>query len=313
MNEVAERDERERIATEIALSWLDILLLQELIGTTEESIRLSTLRRDLAQDRVETGASIRFELTQAQVDLDADSATLLRSELTLADAKIRLNRLLNRSPLTPFVPADSIGTGIPLPAREELRQRILETNTAVQSARLAIEQAGRSRKLVQSELYPLVSLNVGYDFVGSNADAGFLLSNRTSGLNYGLSATWNIFNGFATSGRLDQAELSIRESELRYAEAVAEAEAEFETLYQRYEGQSRLVAYERSRIAGAAENMRLASDRLELGAVTPFEVRLAQTALIEAESRLVQAEYDKALLELQMLRLSGGILRLAGE
>ncbi|MGE3802890.1 MAG: TolC family protein [Candidatus Kapaibacterium sp.] len=313
LSTVAERDERERIATEIALAYLDIVLLRELISTAKESIRLSILRRDLAKDRVDAGASIRFEMTQAQVDLNSDSATLLRQELQLANAKIQLNRLLNRPPLTPFTPVDPVAIPLPLPSRNELREQIVRTNSAVEQASLTIEQMKRRESIVKSELYPNLSLNVGYDFVGSSADAGFLLSNRTSGLNYSLNATWNIFNGFATEGRLDQADILIRQSELRYAEAVAEAEESFETLYQQYDNQRLLAEFERSSITAAEENLQLASDRLELGAVTPLEVRQAQTRFIESGSRLTQAEYEMAILGLQLLRLSGDILKIAGE
>ena len=313
LSRAAERDEREQIVTEIATTYLEIVLLQDLVRTAEEAILLSTARRDLARDRVEVGASIRFELTQAQVDLNADSGTLLRLELDVEATKVRLNRLLNRPPSALFTVTDSVESLLPLPPHDELRERVVRSNMEVQQALLRVEQEKMREKLVRSELYPLLSLNLGYDFVGSSADAGLLLSNRTSGLNYSLNARWNIFNGFATKGRLEQAELSIRQSELQYEERVAVAEADFEILYREWERESELVEYERRSIASARENLQLAADRLELGAVTSFEVRQAQTRFIEAGSRRVQAEYRLKLLELRILRLSGDILRLAGE
>lgn len=308
---VLERREREDLAVEIAATYFDLVRLERLADVQREAIALSLARRDLATARVETGEGIRFELTQAQVDLDADSAALLRTGLFITDARIRLNRLMNRPPLTPVAPADAITLGRPLPAIDELRTQMLGQNTEVRAAVIEGELARASRRLAVSESYPTLTANVGYDLAGSESDASFVLSNRTSGINYNLIASINLFNGFITKQRIENAELDIRRSELLYADAVAESEAILASFYRQYVEQAQLAEFERTRVEGARENLRLAGDRLELGVATPLEVRAAQAAFVEAENRLVQAEYETVLLELSLWRISGEVLFLA--
>ncbi len=308
---VSERQEREALTLEIAESYLQVVWLQRLREVEEEAIQLSIARRDFALARVETGEGIRFELTAAQVDLDADSAALLRRDLQLSDARIRLNRLLNRAPLSNVSPSGSLELGTEIPALEELRQKLTQQNSTVQAAVIEQELAQIARRLAASERYPKVTLNVGYDFTDSESGAGFVVSNQTAGINYNLTASMNIFNGFVTKQRVENAELDIQRSELRRTQVIAEADAVLARLYEQYRQQEQLVAFERTRIQGARENLTLAQDRLELGAATSVEVRQAQTGFIQAGSRLTQAEYETAVLGLSLLELSGEILRIA--
>lgn len=308
---VSERQEREALTLEIAESYLQVVWLQRLREVEEEAIQLSLARRDFALARVETGEGIRFELTAAQVDLDADSAALLRRDLQLSDARIRLNRLLNRAPLSNATPSGSLELGTEIPSLEELRQKLTQQNSTVQAAVIEQELAQIARRLAASERYPKVTLNVGYDFTDSESGAGFVVSNQTSGINYNLTASMNIFNGFVTKQRVENAELDIQRSELQRTQVIAEADAVLVRLYEQYRQQEQLVAFERTRIQGARENLTLAQDRLELGAATSVEVRQAQTGFIQAGSRLTQAEYETAVLGLSLLELSGEILRIA--
>lgn len=303
-----EQQEKEILVAEIVSAYFDLVRLGRLLDVQREAITLSQSRRDLALARVETGAGIRFELTQAQVDLDADSAALLRTSLLLTDVRIALNRLMNRPSLTPLEPADDITLGRPLPPVEELREQMLGQNTAVRAAVLEGELARISRRLAVAEKYPYVTLNLGYDFTGSESDASLVLSNRTSGFNYNVIASINLFNGFVTKQKIENADLDIRRSELLYADAVADADATLASFYQQYSQQAQLAEFERTRVEGTRENLRLAQDRLELGVATSLEVRTAQAAFVEAENRLVQAEYETALLELSLWRVSGSLL-----
>lgn len=308
---VLERQQKEELVTEVVVAYFNLVRLERLMEVQREAIALSLSRRDIAAARAETGAGIRFELTQAQVDLDADSAALLRTSLVINDLRIRLNRLMNRSPLAPLEPADSITLGRPLPPMEDLRERMLAQNTEVRAAVIEGEIARASRRLAVAEKYPYLTLNLGYDYTGSESDASLVLSNRTSGFNYNVIASINLFNGLVTKQKIENADLDIRRSELLYADAVAETDATLASFYGQYREQAQLAEFERTRVEGTRENLRLAQDRLELGVATPLEVRTAQAAFVEAENRLVQAEYETALLELSLWRISGDILFLA--
>lgn len=308
---LSERLERESLTLEIADAYVQVVRLERLRQVEEEAIQLSLARRDLAQARLETGEGIRFELTTAQVDLDADSAALLRRDLQLSDSRIHLNRLLNRSPLSELLLSGSMEIGVEMPSLEELNRKMTLQNSSVQATVIEQEIAEASRRVAASDRYPDLTLNLGYDFTNAEAGAGFVTSNQSSGFNYNLTASLNIFNGFVTKQRIENAELDIRRSELRHAESLTEAESLLARIYEQYRRQEQLVAFERTRIEGARENLQLAQDRLELGAVTPVEVRQAQTGFIEAGSRLTEAEYEKAVLGLSLLQLSGDILQLA--
>lgn len=307
----AESVEQEGLVVDIAEAYFEVARHERLMAVEQEALRLSQARRDLAQLRVETGAGIRFDLTTTMVDLASDSAALLRRELLLTDARIRLNRLMNRPPQDPINVEDRIAVERPMPELESLRERAERENRAVRAAVIEGEIAAATRRLAASERYPSLSLNVGYDYTRSESEAGFVTSNRTNGLNYNLTASINLFNGLVTNQRIENAELDIERSEVRRDQAVADADALLTRLYEQYQRQEELLAFERRTIEGARENLQLARDRVELGAVTPIEIRQAQASFVEAESRLVEAEYSTALLALSIWQVTGDVMFIA--
>ncbi len=293
------------IATEVALLYLDLVRNIRLLVVDREAIALSLNRLGRARARVETGAGIRFDMTQAQVDLDADSSALLLREIEIVSARQRLNRLLERPLGTPFTPVDTIPLRLTLPEREELLRLTITNDPAIRALDGAVTVARAVRGVIASESLPTLTLDLGYDLTGSESGAGFILSNRSSGFNYGLTARWNIFNGFQTSRRIEEQDIATEILGLRRARRITDLTAEFEDLYTRYEARARLARYERDRIEAARQNLLLANDRLALGSITPLEVRQAETRLVEAVSRLVDAEYARDRLALQLAGLSG--------
>jgi len=55
----------------------------------------------------------------------------------------------------------------------------------------------------------------------------------------------------------------------------------------------------------ARENVEIAMERYRLGILTPLELREAQKAYIDAESRLISALYQAKVAETNLLKLTG--------
>ena len=64
---------------------------------------------------------------------------------------------------------------------------------------LYIKQADLSYKIARTRLYPKFALTAGYSLSNStSASTDFISQVAVSGFNYGISASWTIFDGFAT-------------------------------------------------------------------------------------------------------------------
>lgn len=73
--------------------------------------------------------------------------------------------------------------------------------------------------------------------------------------------------------------------------------------------QSSIVESGTSKPVTAKDNHDIAMDRYIQGDLSGFEVREAQKSLLDAEERILSAEYNTKLCEISLLQISGKITK----
>ena len=84
--------------------------------------------------------------------------------------------------------------------------------------------------------------------------------------------------------------------------------SDFSNLWMAYINNMELTTLEKENLTHAIENYEIAIERYKLGDLSGIELREAQNSLLEAEERLVQAQYLTKLCEISLLEISGGIM-----
>ena len=82
------KSEVENNISKIISTYYDIVREQQVLEVLEQSIKISEERLRIAQDKKQLGSASKFDLLQAQVDLNEDKSSLLTEELKLKQAKI---------------------------------------------------------------------------------------------------------------------------------------------------------------------------------------------------------------------------------
>jgi outer membrane protein len=190
-----------------------------------------------------------------------------------------------------------------------LKDLALLRNTDLYIAKRTLNLAGINLNLARSEWFPTISLVGGYNYTNSESQAGFIKSNKNYSLNYGISASFNLFNGLNTSRKIENAEIEIENSKLNYDLVRTGIEANLLNIYKKYLNSLELVNLEEENLTIARESVDIALERLRLGNITPLEFRETQQKLIDAKSRLVSAQYDAKSAETELLRLSGQLIK----
>ena len=78
-------------------------------------------------------------------------------------------------------------------------------------------------------------------------------------------------------------------------------------LWQAYRNNIRLLNLERQNLIAAKENHEIAKERYLLGDLSGIEMREAQKSLLDAEERILSAEYDTKMCEISLLQISGKV------
>ena len=85
--------------------------------------------------------------------------------------------------------------------------------------------------------------------------------------------------------------------------------SELSNLWQAYHNNLKLLNLERQNLITAKDNHDIAMDRYMQGTLSGFEVREAQKSLLDAEERILSAEYNTKLCEISLLQISGRIMK----
>ena len=239
--------------SDIVSTYYDIVRQKQVLAVIERSINISEERVRIAQDKKQLGSGSKFDLLQAQVDLNEDRSSLLNEELTLKQDKILLNRLLGRDVDFDFSITDTVIAINENLSFEELSANIDDRNSRLIQAKQNKNLADINLRLARSGWYPEISVFAGYDYVHSESEAGFVKSNTNKSINYGINASLNIFNGLNTNRNIENAEVSIKNSELSYDETKKIVDAELKNAFNAYENSLTLVKLETENLKAAEE------------------------------------------------------------
>jgi len=285
----------------VALEQIRLRLLGENISLSEE-------RLEIAKNKFEFGKVAKMEFLQAQVDLNNDKSNYLIQEQRLAAAKAVLNELLARDVTQEFY-ADfdpQLNTSLEF---EALKASLESGNPQLAASRYQMSVAMLEQKEIRGERLPSIGVNAGYSYGRSEAQAGQLLNRKSSGLNYGLTANWLLFNGFNLNRRLQNAKIVAENSSINYEALKLNLERELYSVFLSYQNNIKLHGLEQANRAVAQENNDIAIERYKVGNSSPLELREAQLNLLEANLRLLNAAYSVKVGEIDLLLISGQLMK----
>jgi outer membrane protein len=298
----------EATVANIIRSYTQIIQLQKTVAVLENTLEVSAKRIDIAQTKLDLGSGSEYELLQAQTAYNADQAALLQGKNDLHNAKVELNRLLSRDPDMEFAVFKQIdvNTGLELPL---LTEDALQSNTELSIARINEKVTRQELKEIQAERMPEVGLQAGYGWTKNESGAGFVEFSKTDGFNVGVTARINIFDGLNVNRRIQNAEVQIRNQELRQSQLQDQIRSDLLTAYSSYQQGIQLIELEEENLEIAKRSLDIALERFELGTINFIELREAQRTYISAQSRLITAQYQAKSAETELLRLSGQLVR----
>lgn len=292
------------LVTQIQTAYFGLVRLRQQIDITQQAIQLNTAIKDLAEAKLKIGTGTSLDVLQTSTRLNADSSALVNLQDQLAQAKIGLNRLLNRDPATNFLVPSEVPSSI-LPSLEELNELALRQNFQIKLLNVDEQIALAQIKEVRSGLYPSVNILAGYDFNWSRAEAGFLVSNRSFGPSIGISTTYDLFPGRNLKKDIANAELIQKNIQLDKLDLAANIKADLALLYQQYQALGNLLQVESRSLATAEKNTALAEELYRSGRATSFEVREAILEETRVRDRLSDVQFRQKLAEIQLKSVAG--------
>lgn len=271
------------------------------------AVSLSKERLRIVEARYNIGSFSRLDLQQARVDFNADSSKYMKQQELQHTSRIRLNELMaNRDMDMELSITDSIIDPNVLLTFEELWNATLLTNASLLRAEQNRTLASLDLKVVNSRNYPYVKLNSGYGYTLNKYEIGSNRQRDNLGFNFGVTVGINLFDGNRKRERTN-ANIAIENARLSRQQLEQSLQADLSNLWQAYLNNIEVLKLERENLVAAKENHEIAMERYMLGDLSGIEMREAQKSLLDAEERILSAEYDTKLCEISLLQISGKV------
>ena len=273
------------------------------------AVKLSKERLRIVLERYTIGSASRLDLQQAQVDFNADSAQSLKQYELLATSRIRLYELMAVKDMqTAISVADSSINVDDALNFDSLLNATMRTNASLLNASQNIRLAELDYKATMSRDFPYLKLNGGYNYSHDNFGSGANKSRDQWGATFGVKMGMTLFDGKRSSQRRN-ARLNIENADMARMQLEHSLRADLADLWQAYKNNLRLLSLERQNLITAEENHYIAHERYMLGDLSGIEMREAQQSLLDAEERILVAEYNTKLCEISLRQISGGIMK----
>ncbi len=291
---------------ESARLYYEIIAREQLFASLDTALRFSQLRVELEKTKLALGKANRLDYLQSLLDLNADSAQWLQEKTTLINLKTQLKQQMGASLSLQYTVNDSFTQSEIMPY-ETFRANGLLQNTELRNNKLQELLAINGIRKMKSQRYPNLGLISEYSFVSSRNAVGILKSNQSLGPSVGLGLSYNLFNGSQVNRDLAIAKLERERSSLQRERGEYTFETELMQAYEDYLLQHKLLDFERKNVELARENVKLSQVQLKAGSINAFQFRDVQQASLEAEGRFANARYNLKRIELDLMRLSGGL------
>lgn len=307
-SEIQTRIALEDYVGELATEYYNFVQQRLRMRNLTHAVALSAERLRIVQERWAIGNNSRLDLQQAQVDFNADSAKSLKQRELLSSSRIRLNALMaNHDVDARIEAADTAITLCPTLAFDSLWAACLRTNTSLLQALSQRRLADIDLRAVRSRDYPYVRLSGSYAYAYSHSGSGQGTDRHTLGADVGVTVGMTLFDGNRRRERAN-ALIAADNAEQARQNVMLNLRADLTDLWQAYQNNLALLALEEQNVVTARSNHAIACERFLLGDLSGIEMREAQQSLLDAEERILEAQYNTKVCEISLKVISGRVM-----
>jgi len=281
-----ERTDQE-IIFRVVDSYYGVLLAKKQLEVAGQSMKTAQAILDQSKDRFDSGVVVESDLLSAKVRLAARKQELIRTQNTLALARVQLSTSMGLSTENEFDPAEALAErNLPAMAIEDVEKKAVEMRPDLKRIRSEEEAQQQSVSIAKSSFGPRVNAFAGWETDNPTFVAGGGGNNWLAG----IEVQYDLFEGGAKRARLSH-ERAMQEKVAAVKEMATEAaRLEVRRAYYDLDSARQQVEVARATIAESQESLRINQNRYDSGLSTITDLLAA-----EETSRRSQTDYWEAV------------------
>ena len=298
----------DRVTMDVRLAFYELLLNRERIHVREESVAVLQQQVKTQRERFSAGTVGELNVSRAEVSVANEEPDLFQARTDLQNSFLRLGELLGENTTPSGEPLFTVsGELVYEPRHPDLNECLARANSRrpelrAAEADIAIEE--QQLRLDRSTTRPRVDFFTGYEIYNERDPT--LGKEFNHGYVVGLNATWALFDGFATRGKM-QATEARRKAAVRTRDALRlTIAAEVRSAFLDLDQADRVLESQTKSVQTAEESLQIANANLAAGLGTQLDVLQAASDLTVTRSTRLSATYMHNAALARLDRACGG-------
>lgn len=304
------------VANDVYETYYGALLAQEQVRVIQQRTNRTQQTLQEVSARVRRGVSPKLQRMSTEVELSNLRTELIQAQndanLALDRLKVTLGLTVNEDiQLDGALETNSQDMFINISTQEAMT-RAVDQRPDLRRAELAIDLREVERETIEAQYYPSLEAVATFSYAGRVPDNReqiltdpndpffydtlqrdfFDDSYWNPTLTAGLQMSWNLFNGFQTTARMQQQDIEITRAQLQRDQLRQNIELEVSSALRSLETARRRIQSQRQTVQNAETSYQFTERRLDEGVSNPLQLREASDQLDRSRLNYLQAVYD---------------------
>ena len=308
LSQIQTQQMMENTIIDVMQAYYEVMRQKQTVAFLQTVIKYYEERLTITDQRWQFGKGSKLDYLQSKTELNTQVTQLVQAKNALKNAKVTLNNLLVRQPDLDFDVQELVGIMFD-PSTEALKSQARAANKNLQALKKSTDISLIVQREAAALKHPRITLNSSFGYSLSKTNAGLFLYNQNIGLNTGLVATWNIFNGEIIRRQIQISKINTEILRKQEEDLWTQVESNIVRAHNQYQTDKELLKLEIENNEVADENLKISLEKFKLGGSTILELNEAQRSLNTSLNRLTNARYNIKISELQLMLLSGELVK----
>jgi outer membrane protein len=296
----------------VIMAYHNALLEKEKQLLIQKVLDLSKDRYTYTAHKKELGATSTFEVLQAKSTMLQDSASKVSQEISYRNSKRNLNLLMGRDVELEFELKDELKPDVQLYDFNTLKEKMLLSNHTLKNQYINLELMKKEAQLVNSYLYPKITLSTGLNKSGNKFQLEDFPSRSGNSDDYyvNFALNYSLFNGGKAKIAIENAKIQEKIALLSKEEMELKMFSQLTSIFDLFKTRQLLYSISRENVVSSQMNLDLAQDKFKNGSINSFEFRDVQLNYFNILQANLNSIYNLIETNTELIRISGGILEI---
>ena len=295
----------------VILAYFDVLLQKEKLEVYREVMALSEDRYLHEQAKKDFGASVTYDVLQAQNSYLSDRSDFLRQEVAWKNSLRNLNYLMTEAGQATYNLTEKF-EALPVDySLSELEARLLENNKTLLNQYINQQLLKNALASAKSSYMPSVSLSSGLSANSTRSRVGDADASwgETASLYGNITLSLNLFSGGSRKRAVQIAKIDEELGLVETSQVKHELTNSLSNLFEYYLVRKELLEVARENLEAASLNLQISGEKFETGAINSFNFRDVQNIYLNAAVQNLEAIYNFIDTHTSLLRMTGTIIQ----